>query len=887
MIKSFSLKKLILIASILVFNVKIYKSQSLKFIGNTVYNNEALEGAEVLVYEKDNLISQTISNDKGNFSIKLDYNRFYTLKFRKNGYCEMFAMVDGKIPEDKSDYNIKFEIRIPFFSLSQTQLNLDVFKKPITKVFFDGDSKFVDDPLYISNFYKELSSPTENKIVKNNTESNPQSIEKKYQLVGKVMLPNDEHSPYSGVKVSIYDSLQRDIYSTVTNKLGVFCFPAVNIKNASRINVEDGKISPNDKLVLTNYDKEIVADETKTIGNKAEFNSNPKNKLFEKLVRDTYTTILAGKIGVDENGVNKLLTNKFIYLMNENNEIIERVLTNKFGEFIFTKLPMDKNYIIAIDENDVDLSKKLKLYTVKDVLVNANDSIVKGKFQYKFLVNDSKGFYEMIVDDSKIKMDLSGKIAGDQISNPIDNLKLYLLNKDRKIIDSTISGKDGEFKFKLIPFGNQYFFSIKDTSIINTYKSVIIYDKNGKVIKYISVKNNQLFEYKLLQNDLSLLQEIYLYDPSLNLSLQTAKSTETTQTTFLAGKIGIDENGENKLLGSKFIYILNEKNEVIEKVKTNQFGEFLFTKLPLGKNYIIAIDESDVGINKNLKLYTVKDLPVNINKNIVKDKYQFKFLVNDSKTFHEMIVDDTKLSMDLIGKISGDQINNAISNLKLYLLDKERKIIDSTISGDDGLFKFKYIKYGDQYYFSIKDTSLIRKFKNVIIYDKNGKVIKIFTVKNNQFFEYKLLQNDINMMQEIYLTDPWMNLTYQISKSGKKAPITIMENIYFKSGKADIEQSSKITLDKIAYTLINNPSLEIEIGAHSDSKGSDELNLSLSEKRAQSALNYFLSKGLEKSRIKAIGYGEKKLLNKCGNGVNCTDQEHAVNRRLEFKVNIP
>ena len=114
-----------------------------------------------------------------------------------------------------------------------------------------------------------------------------------------------------------------------------------------------------------------------------------------------------------------------------------------------------------------------------------------------------------------------------------------------------------------------------------------------------------------------------------------------------------------------------------------------------------------------------------------------------------------------------------------------------------------------------------------------------------------------------------------------------MENIYFKSGKADIEQSSKITLDKIAYTLINNPTLEIEIGAHSDSKGSDELNLSLSEKRAQSALNYFVTKGLEKSRIKAIGYGEKKLLNKCGNGVNCTDEEHAVNRRLEFKVNIP
>jgi len=798
MVNSFSFKKIILVVAVLILNFQYYQSQSLKFSGNTVYNNEVLEGAEVLVFEKDNLISQTTSNDKGNFTIKLEYNRFYTLKFRKNGFCEMFATVDGRIPEDKSDYNIKFEIRIPFFSLSQSQLNFEVFNKPITKVFFDGISKFVDDPLYISNFYKELSNPSQNNTIKNNnSEVKSKSNDKQYQLVGKVMLPNDELSPFSGVKVSIYDSLQHEIYSTITNKLGVFCFPSVNIKDAARIHVEDAKISSNDKLVLTNYDKEIVADETKTNDNKAEFNSNPKNKLFEKLVRDSYTTILAGKIGVDENGVNKLLTNKFIYLMNDKNEIIEKVLTNKYGEFIFTKLPMDKNYIIAIDENDVDLTNKLKLYTVKDVLVNVNDSIVKGKFQYKFLVNDSKGFYEMIVDDSKIKMDLSGKIAGDQITNPIDNLKLYLLNKDRKIIDSTISGKDGEFKFKLIPFGNQYFFTIKDTAIINTYKSVIIYDKNGKVIKYISVKNNQFFEYKLLQNDITMMQEIYLYDPSMNLSYQTSKSNEADQTTFLAGKIGIDENGENKLLGSKFIYLMNEKNEIIEKVKTNQFGEFLFTKLPLGKSYIVAIDESDVGLNKNLKLYTVKDIPVSINKTIIKEKYQFKFLVNDSKTFNEMIVDDSKLSMDLTGKISGDQINNVISNLKMYLLNKDRKIIDSTISGQDGSFKFKYIQYGDQYYFSIKDTTLIKKYKNVIIYDKNGKVIKIFTVKNNQFFEYKLLQNDITMMQEIYLTDPWMNLAYQISKSGKKAPITIMENIYFKSGKADIEQSSKITLDKI------------------------------------------------------------------------------------------
>ncbi len=644
---------IILISFLFLFNTNSF-SQFLKFTGYATYDNEPLEGANVIVIENEKIVTQTKTDYKGFFLVKLTFNHNYTINFEKQGFCKMYALVNGSVPEDKQDYNIKFEIRVPFFDFDQKELNLKVFEKPITKVFFDGNSRFIDDPLYITNFYKELNKEIPPQQTANTTTKEKKEIEtklttpastKQYQLVGKVLHSEEGHTPFSGVKVSIFDTLQHEVYSTVTNKLGVFCFPAVNIKNASRIKVDNTTTANTDKIMLTNYETEKVADETKTNNQKAEFSSNPKNKLFEKLIRDNFTTFLAGKIGVEENGENKLLANKFIYLMTEDHEIIEKVRTNQFGEFLFTKLPMDKNYIIAIDEGDTELStnNKLKLYTVKDVLVNAKDSLVKGKFQYKFLVNDSKTFYEMIVDDSKLRMDLNGKIAGDKTTNAIENLKLYLLNKDKNIIDSTLSGKDGEFKFKYIPYSDQFYFKIKDTSIVNSYKSIIIYDKNGSIVKYISVKDKEIFEYKLLQGDLAMLQEIYLHDP-------------------------------------------------------------------------------------------------------------------------------------------------------------------------------------------------------------------------------------------------WMNLSYQVSKNNPKAPITIMENIYFESGKADILQASKQTLDKIAFTLKNNPAIKIEIGAHSDSKGSDELNLKLSEKRAQSALNYFVSKGIDRNRITAIGYGEKKLLNKCANGITCSEDEHAKNRRLEFKV---
>ena len=84
--------------------------------------------------------------------------------------------------------------------------------------------------------------------------------------------------------------------------------------------------------------------------------------------------------------------------------------------------------------------------------------------------------------------------------------------------------------------------------------------------------------------------------------------------------------------------------------------------------------------------------------------------------------------------------------------------------------------------------------------------------------------------------------------------------------------------------LIDNPTIEIELGSHTDSSGSDPYNYKLSEKRAKVAVDYIISKGIDPSRIVGKGYGETKLLNHCSNEIPCTDEEHQINRRTEFKV---
>lgn len=112
----------------------------------------------------------------------------------------------------------------------------------------------------------------------------------------------------------------------------------------------------------------------------------------------------------------------------------------------------------------------------------------------------------------------------------------------------------------------------------------------------------------------------------------------------------------------------------------------------------------------------------------------------------------------------------------------------------------------------------------------------------------------------------------------------LIKNIYYDYNKWDIRPDAAAELDKIVHLLQENPQIIIELGSHTDSRGTDIYNKDLSQKRAVSAVNYIVSNGISKSRITAKGYGESVLLNKCDDGVKCSEIEHQMNRRTEFKV---
>ncbi len=117
---------------------------------------------------------------------------------------------------------------------------------------------------------------------------------------------------------------------------------------------------------------------------------------------------------------------------------------------------------------------------------------------------------------------------------------------------------------------------------------------------------------------------------------------------------------------------------------------------------------------------------------------------------------------------------------------------------------------------------------------------------------------------------------------GKKLAVN---NLYYDLGKWDLKAEGKEELDKVITMMTDNPHLSLLLGSHTDSRGSASSNQALSEKRAQSAVSYLRSRGVISSkRINYKGYGEEKINNGCVDGVECTDEQHARNRRTDLEI---
>jgi outer membrane protein OmpA-like peptidoglycan-associated protein/tetratricopeptide (TPR) repeat protein len=226
--------------------------------------------------------------------------------------------------------------------------------------------------------------------------------------------------------------------------------------------------------------------------------------------------------------------------------------------------------------------------------------------------------------------------------------------------------------------------------------------------------------------------------------------------------------------------------------------------------------------------------------------------------------------------------------------------------GGDDIYKFSLKKAQEKLHLAVKGTVIDRKTTlpisavNVSLYTKSNSVLVASQSTNNNgeyFFELqKDTDYEIIARKDKFDSDKHLISTQDLKKSdtliANLSLATLFEvgktftlsNIKYDFDKDVIRPDAAKILDGLVMILRDNPSLEIELGSHTDSRGADKYNLSLSQRRAQSAVNYLVSRGIARTRLIAKGYGETQLLNECEDGIPCSDEQHHANRRTVFKI---
>lgn len=211
--------------------------------------------------------------------------------------------------------------------------------------------------------------------------------------------------------------------------------------------------------------------------------------------------------------------------------------------------------------------------------------------------------------------------------------------------------------------------------------------------------------------------------------------------------------------------------------------------------------------------------------------------------------DETISASTLRGVVTGEVDKKPIEGVKIILKNECDGEVKQTVTGPSGRFRFE-LKEGCDY------TLVASKLS----YGTNTNAIRKISVEAKP----KLVSANIVMI-----------------KAGDRVTL---DNIRYDSGKWEVRPDAAKELDRLVATMRKYPSLQIEIGSHTDSQGEAKFNQYLSERRAKAALNYLASKGIPRNRLSAKGYGESQLLNQCKDGVLCTEEEHERNRRTELKV---
>lgn len=514
-----------------------------------------------------------------------------------------------------------------------------------------------------------------------------------------------------------------------------------------------------------------------------------------------------------------------------------------------------------------NLGPPLNSYT-DDFGIIFSDDITKGYFSSdRAGSKGSDDIYSFIALNKFITV--AGKILlSKDLNDPAKNAEVMLLTEDGKVLHVATTDNNGFFKFDNLDPDGKYMVKLDETDPRFKDKSkYFLADEKGKIIR-VTVINDKGGKF------------VFANLPSVDNEMpQIGIADDVT----IAGNLLFGENPSKPLANTK-VNLVNDKGEIVQTATTNAFGAFVFSDLPADQNFLVKVDESDTKLSPNTKIIITnksgKEMQTTTSGS--KGDFKFSFLASDKNSLQLLTVQDSELRFDLKGNLLSDN-KSPLANSVINIVNEKGEILQSIKTDAKGSFNFTNLPADENILFSLDESDpKLKGYTKLYLVDGKGNVIKEFTRSNGKF-RFTILPSDQNKLGVVYVDDPWLKVL-QLKTDAKRDSLTIVENIYYNYGEYKILPEAQKSLDKVINLMKNDVELHIELYSHTDSRSSVDYNMKLSQQRAKAAVDYILSGGITKDRMSGKGYGESKLMNRCADGVECTEEEHGKNRRTEFKI---
>lgn len=549
----------------------------------------------------------------------------------------------------------------------------------------------------------------------------------------------------------------------------------------------------------------------------------------------------------------------FKFLTNfKNNNTIDKFGNYSLSEQLIKKSDLQKSWSLIIEA-----SKKLD--TISTIIVFDKDE----KKEYHIRKDSMNRF---VFDFGRVKKETTSKnkikstelkLTETETKKPISNQKV-IYSDATGLKQNTSTNTEGIFTVQNISTEN-FEIELEKNATLDQIINIVVSTKQGEKVSELKKNNEGTFKYTFLPNELAVLSEIENSDTQLNI----IKSTELKLT---------EAETQKPISNQKVIY--NDADGKKQNTSTNNEGVFKVANIS-EKNFAIELEKSEnLNSISSIRVSNKQGITITEIKKNNQTSFEYTFLPSD-------FIKLTKINNDAINtikstelKLTDTETKKPISNQKVMYNDVDGKK-QNTSTNTDGIFIVENVST-ENLQLELENNEKLKSIIKISISTKQGDKISEMQKSAEGTFKYTFLKSELSVLKELSNNDD-IALKVNSFKNNDNKELKIKKQIYFELTSAELSSSAKNELDDISQILNENPTLQLEIIAHTDARGDDVTNLTLSEKRAANSVNYLISKGIKTERLKSKGMGEKEILNRCTNNITCSELEHALNRRTEFK----